>query len=555
MKSSVNHTIKVLATGFVVLLLLSLPLFWCRWLCEIILAEMMPRDCREIGLRPSGLVPSELENDPNVVRHSEVNAEMQTEESSFLVLGIADYFEARTPGGRHSNIYYYDKNGEGNEAWMYFDEETGQIVCCYTHKERMPDKTLLVRQVQLYAGPEGVSETADKTLGRFIQPIIDRRLWNWGQSLILYDKKLRRFFKIKFEERTVTKGPQLSKNDLYEPTQIGLLRKNSDHLNLRWEEPMIKVSREEAKKKGYLRKRKWDDDYIIPIIYRDYYPRMGQYLPVLDATGRIELLDKQILSFTDIAGRLPAPESLFPSKPSVTAKDLLAYRVMPLAFKTDNKYRGMFVASVCREGTALALAVFNEKGERIRRDWTKSTTYRGRRNTPSSKAVFFEAPWAPVLTITKYLLENLHPPILSLVSYAMADSIEATAGHRALFILPNTFIAMKGRDVSENMAEGFFIALLIILPSIILSIWLACRVSKDAVVVGFSENARLYWIIGTLGFGLTAYITYRLTRPKITLVTCQNCGKPRRPDMPKCHRCKSDWHVPELTPPAWRVLG
>lgn len=94
----------------------------------------------------------------------------------------------------------------------------------------------------------------------------------------------------------------------------------------------------------------------------------------------------------------------------------------------------------------------------------------------------------------------------------------------------------------------------LILPSIILAIWLSIRVSKNAIAFGFSENTRLCWIIGTLAFGLTAYITYRLTQPKITLVTCPNCGKPRRPDMAKCHRCKSDWHVPELTPPAWRVL-
>jgi hypothetical protein len=91
-------------------------------------------------------------------------------------------------------------------------------------------------------------------------------------------------------------------------------------------------------------------------------------------------------------------------------------------------------------------------------------------------------------------------------------------------------------------------------PAIILAIVLAHIVNKDAVVVGLSKNARLYWVFGTLAFGPVAYITYRLTRPKMTLVTCQNCGKPRRPDMDKCHRCKSGWHVPELTPPLWRVL-
>jgi hypothetical protein len=267
------------------------------------------------------------------------------------------------------------------------------------------------------------------------------------------------------------------------------------------------------------------------------------------------LLDKQTLTFAGIAGRLPAPESVFPSKTYVTAKDLLAYEVLSLAFNTDRKYRGMFAAGVGREGTAMALAVFNERGELIKRGYTKSTDRRGRRNTPSSKAVFWEVPGAPATTVAKYLLENLHPPILSVVSYLAADSFEAASGHRALFLLPNSFIAMEGRDTTGNFVGRFVIGLFLILPSITLAILLAWRVGQDAVAVGLSENAKLCWMIGTIAFGLTAYITYRLTRPKLTLVTCLNCGKMRRPDMAKCHRCKSDWHVPELIPPAWRVLN
>ena len=161
---------------------------------------------------------------------------------------------------------------------------------------------------------------------------------------------------------------------------------------------------------------------------------------------------------------------------------------------------------------------------------------------------------ASTFTIIKYLAENLHPSVLSIGSYFTASAFEAGAGHRGLFLLPNSFIAMQGRSHRGNIVERFFGALGWIFPSIIFSIWLATRVSKNAVVVGLSENERLYWMIGTLAFGLAAYITYRLTRPGITLVTCQNCGKMRRPDMDRCHRCKSEWLVPELTPPAWRVL-
>jgi len=84
---------------------------------------------------------------------------------------------------------------------------------------------------------------------------------------------------------------------------------------------------------------------------------------------------------------------------------------------------------------------------------------------------------------------------------------------------------------------------------------LLVRAGKDAAVVDLSQNTRRWWILGTIAFGLPAYITYKLPWPKVALVTCANCGRPRRPDTDICHRCGSKWDVPELTPPKWRVLN
>jgi hypothetical protein len=92
------------------------------------------------------------------------------------------------------------------------------------------------------------------------------------------------------------------------------------------------------------------------------------------------------------------------------------------------------------------------------------------------------------------------------------------------------------------------------LPSIFLSIFLAGQVRKDAAFIGLAKNERFFWIIGTIAFGLVGYIVYRLHRPKLTLVTCQNCGRLRRPDMDRCHHCNAKWHIPELTSPSWRVF-
>ncbi|MFB0554947.1 MAG: bL32 family ribosomal protein [Phycisphaerae bacterium] len=579
---ALNYPVKVFATGFVVLTLLSIPLFWFRFFCQTSLSVNMPRDAKGIYIRPSGLVPPELEDDPNVVIHSIVSASIHSELPQSL--GIFDYFIARFPGERRSNVYFFSSERD----CMYFDKKTGQIVRFYTDKQTMPDKTTREKIVQLYIGPEGVSETPGRTLGRFIEPIIDR---GSARDFILYDKKLRCFFKINFNQRAVIKGPKIGKNDRrHKPIQIGLLDKTTFELShLNWSPPQIKVPDEDPNKTGN------SQTELKPIIPTGYHCDAGPYLLVLDETGRIDLLEKETLEFVKrtpefpgVAGRLPAPETYFGSKSIVRPRDLLDYEVMPLFLtkyffenpeevrmtfgdlsyifkrspaRVERKYLGMFAASLSRDGTAMALAVFDEKGKMIEYDHTKLPKQEGlripsvrSRYVRSSKAVFFGAPWSPALTIGKYLAENLHPPILSVASYFTASAFEADAAHRALFFLPNSFVAMKGREHLENFAERFMSALGLILPSIILSIWLAWRVSKDAVVVGLSENARAYWIIGTLAFGLTAYITYRLTRPKITLVTCPNCGKMRRPDMPKCHRCKSDWLVPELVPPAWRVV-
>ena len=544
MRSRSKYPIQVLAAGFLVLVFLSLSLFWARWVCKSILAGIMPMDYRAVDITPSGLVPADFESDPNILRRSGAHAYIIHPEAP-QTLGFMDDLAGSSPGGKHSDVYLqkYD-----NEAWnwIYFDRSTGRIVCRYEIKERMPDTTIMRKMVQIYVGSEGISETPDEDTGRFTSPVVDVSDIGRGQ-LTLYDKKLRQFFTVKFlKEVELIRGPQLPEEDPRRPVDIGLLSKNPGVLDLYWS-PLTSQNPQEGVSYGrsvHIPIREGNSDY-----------RPERYVLVLDESGRIDLLDKETLEFAGPAGRLPAPETFFPTDKNVTPDDLLAYRILPMALKEDHKYRGLFAAAVSREGTALALAVFDANGVPIKSDQTWTTVRRGNIITYSSSVVFFGAPWAPVMTIGKFLLENLHPPILSLASYFTAGSIEAASGHRAMFLLPNSFIAMKGRDARGNIATRFLAALLLILPSIVLAIFLAVRVGKDAAFVGLPQKTRSFWTLGTLAFGLTGYITYRLTRPKITLVTCANCGKPRRTDMDKCHRCGSKWDVPELIPPAWRVVN
>jgi hypothetical protein len=591
MKSLINNPVKVFATGFIVLVLLCLPLFWLRFTCEAFLLDGLLSEVKSVSISPSGLVPDEYENDPNVAVHSKVSTRMRPAGPP-RYLGIFDYFQARIPGGRCSNVYFYGSDRD----YMYFDKKSGLIVHYYHDTQIMPDRKPNDIWVQIYIGPEGVSETPGKAIGRFVEPIVDRnRMFGRvreSRDLIVYDKKLRRFFKIDFNKETVTKGPELGEeNRRYEPIQIGRLSKAPFGM-MNWYPPQIKKSEDDKKETG-------SSSNFKPVIVNARDREAGPYLLVLDKSGFINLLDKESLKFVLSTGhpipagrlhlvptgRLPRPETYFGIRGGTARpQDLSSYEVGPLALTThffegnpeskkvffgepsvpvnpspsriEKKYLGIFAAGLSRDGTALTLSVFDEHGKEIKKGESSFTKQEGNRpiSYRSSKAVFFRPPLASTFTIGKYLMENLHPPILSLGSYFTASTFEAAAGHRGLFLLPNSFIAMQGRNHRGNFVERFFEAIGWIFPSIIFSIWLATRVSKNAIVVGLSENARLYWIIGTLGFGLAAYITYRLTRPGITLVTCQNCGKMRRPDMDRCHRCKSEWLVPELTPPAWRVL-
>ena len=200
---------------------------------------------------------------------------------------------------------------------------------------------------------------------------------------------------------------------------------------------------------------------------------------------------------------------------------------------------GYITASVSRQGMWTSVAVFDKDGNKIK--------------SADSKSTFFDAPGGPALTITKYIFESLHPPVLTLASFFTAYSFEARSSHRALFLMPNSFVAMA-RDYEGNVFYMLLIVLLLMLPGIVFAGLLGWRVERDAKTIGLSRNARQLWLAGTLFFGLPAYITYRLIRPKITFVTCVNCGKPRRTDTGNCHQCGSKWDVPELTPPAWRVV-
>ena len=568
MKFSTCYLVRVLATGFIVLTLLSIPLFWIRFFCRASLSELTPDDARIVSIDPSGYISPDIEEDPNLTQRSQVSAKIN--QDYFMCLGIFDYVISRYPMGRRSDVFV----ARSDENWAYFDRASGRIICRYTQTEPMPDRSSLYRQVQYHIGPDGISEIPDETLGRFVEPVIDFHWQSWGSKqpnppeLIMHDKKLGRFFKVDFDRATVAKGPQISDANLHQPIQIGWPEKTPFMLHMNWQAPRVDTSGDS---------RYYGSSYGRPsgdvIQSAQYYPA-SPHLLVLDKSGRIDLLDKKTLEFAGTAGRLPQPRTLFGSNRTATPDNTLSYAVRPLYLgerlwppdSEDNndpvpdpnslRYAGMFAASLSRDGTSVAVNAFDDKGGLSKYSGSGSARYSGSRRTSrnSSDEVYFGTAWAPMFTFGKYLTETLHPPILSVASCFTASNFEAGAGHRALFLLSNSFFAMNARASRQRISVRIMATVLLMLPSIILAAWLAAQVTKNATAIGLPKNARCFWALLTLAFGLAGYITYRLTRPGITLVTCPNCGKGRRPDTNTCHHCTAKWEIPELIPPTWRVL-
>ena len=399
-------------------------------------------------------------------------------------------------------------------------------------------------------------------------------------DLVLYDRGLRCFFKIDFDKATVTKGPQVSDEGDHDPVQIGLLAKNQAFLDLIWMPPKTDISKLE--KIDFSKLDLPDSSYILPgmdyavpgrgftltpLTRSHQYHHSNPHLLVLDKSGRIELLDKETLEFTGTAGHLPRLSTLFGAEAATTPNNTLSYSASPLYIEErlrprdpENnaeppldpnamRYAGTFAASLSRDGTNMAVIAFDDDGK------PNSGTYSRRNRYATSDMFYFGTAGAPLATLGKYTTESLHPPVLSVASCFASSAFEAGAGHhRALFLLPDSFVAMNARDNRGRLDVKLIATLILISPSFVLATWLACRVVKDATAVGLTKNLRTFWALATLAFGLTGHITYRLTRPGTTLVTCANCGKLRRPDMQTCHHCNSKWQGPELEPPPWRVL-
>ena len=554
-----HHLANILAAGAVATILVLTGLFWARSLCGTLRHNWLFHAVPEVRLGWSSPFPWDRGNDPNLVAPYFITARPLPDAPLRAGLGVEHYVLSLMPMGPESRVYQWSLGPEG--GCLYYDGTRGQIVYNGSKKVTNPDGTPAIAYFSYYAGPEGVGLLPDEKLGRFDDPIVDRFP---PRPMIVYDRGLTRFFAIDWTGQAVKKGPELPQDGLHRPVQIGLLEKNLQSLR-------VTFIRESSRDRSDLacegdgpgrQSTPPASNVIVGPIF------MTHRTPVLDASGRIDLLDDDTLELVRSEMHLRAPASLYSRGGIATPKEVAAYSVWPISSHPPGgggtwAYAGCLAAALSRDGTSVRLEVFDPNGRAVTSNettvphylWTHSGGIAHQTPIPSPEAAYFRLPGAYGLTLAKLALESLHPPIFLFLSYFPASQFEATAGYRSLFLLPDSFLAMKARDKGGRPVEEFSVSMVFMIPGFILALLLAWRVDRDGGRIGLSKNERTAWVAGTVVLGLSAYITYRLTRPRVTLVTCANCGLGRRPDFEKCHHCGSPWVVPELTAPAWRVLG
>jgi len=170
MNKPTSNLINIVATGFIVLVLLSLLLFWGRFLCVVRLISDRTWGSTEIAIRPSGLVPGELAP-KRVVEVEEPFVRYRTlgpNEPNFRYSGIYTSIDIVLVFSKAIGAFwdiaaemgpYYDVNervyywyGENNRT-LCFDKRTGLII----HRDE--DKKF--GSVEYFAGPNGIYEKAD----------------------------------------------------------------------------------------------------------------------------------------------------------------------------------------------------------------------------------------------------------------------------------------------------------------------------------------------------------------------------------------------------------
>ena len=532
MKNNQKYLIRVLLTGLICGILLSSVLFAARSFCRygMGLAQDNSRNSFAASFSLATDILGIHQNDPNIIYRSNISAYYQRGALLGPEMGLN-----RLNQFNFVPIYtQLEKRYNNYDRFVFLDTNHKLLVHCYGYAGSNLLSNARMQDFIAYIGPQGFSTTPDKNLGQFDR-LIAVSYWNTQLErdlLLVYDSRQKCFLRIDLENQTIETGPPLPPEINAIPLQIkNITRRNFAQIS--WGLPQYtKIIPFQNYENIEL------DKDIVTAISRQFPQKDPNALPVLTDDGAIYKLDIKTLEITDFMGRLAHSDSQYYLADPIRPDQLLDWQVTPLFFK--NEYRGLATAAFDRSADKMTLAVFDSQGRYLLADVDRI------------HRLLNNLGFGPLSKLGKYLVETLHPPLMTVASYFTSNAFDVDDSFHTLFFIPNSYAAIGLNE--PGILSNFILFIVLLVPALIVAVCFASLIARDASSRGLPKPIVRYWIVAAFAFGFTAYLTYRFTRPDITLINCPNCGKNRRPDQSYCHRCDAPWSLPQLSAPTWRVI-
>lgn len=560
-----KKTAYTLAIGFTVLFFWSVASYWGDWIYNRVAS-----DDRYLSMRLG---------EPDLLYVKTADPESYKPGEFVGSISLDGFFYRQTGAGTLANRslepekeFSYQTDVSCRLSFAY-DKTIGQFVIRdINHQQKEP-----VQKIVGYLGPKGYSANFNPQAGTFSNPLFVHwiRLSPGLTGRILYDNALRRFYRIdiKYTVRKpdsekefciipldsirVIEGPQLQTDKTV--VDVWEWKENRSVFDLSWMPPQQIIR---TLKTQYSQDPNAPDALDAPPYdaYRTRYiplenapksyTRRNEFF-VLYEDGEIDYIDGNTLTVSKHAGQLPQV-GFYQQSMSNHPRDIGDYEILGI-YDPNDKHLGTAAAAVSRDGLSVQIVFYDDKGTLITEAFRKYCNCNNcNRNNNSGLSVLTSTPRGPLLITLRYLWENLQPPVLRLLDLPASQWFNPAAGHSHLFVRPNSMIGLMKFDAASF--KFWLLWFFLMLPSLVLSVWLAITARIKAAQMGYTALSKDGWFIAVLAFGIAGYITFRLTMPKERMVTCTNCGNLRRVDFARCQLCNALWPDTASPKTAWRVI-
>ena len=335
----------------------------------------------------------------------------------------------------------------------------------------------------VYMGPHGIAAKPDSALGKFKKaPLMNESaLSSFSTTVLIFDPESRQLYTFDPFALTYTESLPI-RNDI-QPVKISTL--------------------------FVIGNRNWSITIGYPAQALSH-PAQEIDTLILDKTGAIYVLNTATMTLSNSVAFIPHVDK--------NPLQMLAFAAVHRSLNFKDVY---ITASVPDNGDALHVRIYDDKG----------------------KILYDNINYTPGLDgrlITSITAQSFLPFISCVSSYCLGPYFTAMDSYQSFFLVPHVLLAGTSRMTDSRLIMPVFFLFWPLLVGVIL----ACLTLRNAKQLGIPNKSCCPWFLGVLFFGVPAFLTWLCVRPKITMITCNSCGLPRRPDTEKCHHCGAKLTLP-----------